>query len=120
MEHARSQGRRGLRRAVALAVALLVPAAVIACSSSPALVAAGGECFAASDCQPGLVCVPQKNGPRVCSSDLTQITGRPPADPDAAMPETSVPDAVTDAPVTDAPTADAPADTSIPDAAEAG
>ena len=103
-----------------MAVALLVPAALSACSSSPALVAAGGACFAASDCQPGLVCVPQKNGARVCSSDLTQVTGRPPAVADAALPEAGDPDAVTDAPLTDAPPADATPDTSIQDAADAG
>ena len=121
MEPGRNEGRRRVRRAVAVAVALVLPAVLaLACSSSPALVAAGGDCFAASDCQPGLVCVPQKNGPRVCSSDLTQVTGRPPEEGDAAMAEAG--EAATDAPVADGPEQDTsmPADTGVKDAADAG
>ena len=104
-----------------MTAALLFPAGLaLACSSSPALVAAGGDCFAASDCQPGLVCVPQKNGPRVCSSDLSQVTGRPPAAGDAAIAEAG--EAATDAPVADAPEQDTspPPDAGPKDAAEAG
>lgn len=120
MERVRSHRGRGLRRAVAVAALLLVPAALaLACSSSPALVAAGGECFAASDCQPGLVCVPQRNGPRVCSSDLSQITGRPPAGGDAAMTEAGE-DAPTDAPPADAPPLETGTDAGPKDAADAG
>ena len=105
-----------------MTAALLVPAVLaLACSSSPALVAAGGDCFAASDCEPGLVCVPQKNGPRVCSSDLSQVTGRPPAEGDAAMAEAGeAGEAGADAPVADGPEPDAlPADTGVKDV-EAG
>ena len=47
-----------------------------ACSSG-ALVAAGGECFQAVDCEPGLVCIPSA-GKRVCSSDLSGIATVPP------------------------------------------
>ena len=90
----------------------------LACSSSPALVAAGQECFAASDCQPGLVCVPQKNGPRVCSSDLTQVTGRPPEKRDAAMGEAG--EAGADGPVSDATQDTSTPDTAVQDAADAG
>ena len=98
----------------------MIPAVlVVACSSSTALVAAGGECFAASDCAPGLVCVPlQKDGPRVCSADLSQVTGRPPAE--AAAPDAG--DA--DAPVSDADpdtsTPDTGVDTGVKDAGDAG
>lgn len=104
-----------------LVLALFVP---LACAPDPALVAAGGECFAATDCEPGLVCVPQRGGARACSSDLSQIVGRPPAEagaadtgggdgpdevgsPDAPGQDTSLPD-------TSMP------DTSVADAAEAG
>ena len=121
MEPARSQRKKRLRRTVAVTVALVFPAVLaLACSSSPALVAAGGDCFAASDCQPGLVCVPQKNGPRVCSSDLTQVTGRPPAEGDAAMAEAGEA-ATPDAPVADAPEQETSTpDTGVKDAADAG
>ena len=54
--------------------ALAVPAVVLgACNASPKLSAAGGACFQATDCEDGLVCVPQKDGSRVCSSDLSGI-----------------------------------------------
>lgn len=51
---------------------------LLACSSSPKLVGAGGECFQATDCEPGLICAPQKKGPRVCSSDLTGVQSTEP------------------------------------------
>jgi len=53
--------------------AALACAAVGACSSSPKLVGAGGECFQATDCQDGLVCIPKRGGSSVCSSDLSSI-----------------------------------------------
>lgn len=33
----------------------------------------------ATDCAPGLVCVVQKNGGRICSDDLSSVLGKPPA-----------------------------------------
>lgn len=102
--------RRARRlRAVAVLVPLtLVLAAPLACTDKASLIGPGEECFAATDCQPGLVCVPQRSGARVCSNDLTQVEGRPPpeagadageageagegAAPDGQVPDTSTPD----------------------------
>jgi hypothetical protein len=56
--------------------AFVLPSAAVvalACSAPAALLPEGGECQQASDCQAGLVCIPQKDGTRVCSSDLSQI-----------------------------------------------
>src|SRR5262245_20241554 len=58
-----------------------------ACAASSSRAGAGAECFLATDCEDGLVCVPQPNGGRVCSSDLSRVTGKPPPgqDEDGAM-----------------------------------
>jgi hypothetical protein len=107
---------------VPLLLAVMVP---LACSSETELSGPGAECFAATDCQAGLVCVPQRDGSRLCSNDLTQVVGRPPPEAGAEdveaggdAPEGSVPDAPgqdTSVPDTSMP------DTSTPvDAAEAG
>jgi len=64
--------RRGRLIAVALAAAAL-GAAPFACSSPPALLGAGGQCFQTTDCEPGLACVEQKTGPNVCSSNFASI-----------------------------------------------
>ena len=58
-----------------------------ACASQPSLSAAGEQCFAATDCVDGLVCVPQRDGSRLCSDDLSQVTGRPPPEAGAKMNE---------------------------------
>ena len=93
-----------------------------ACTPDTAPVAAGGECFTASDCAPGLVCVPQRGGARQCSDDLTMVVGRPPAEASAA----EAGDGPTEGQATDSagqdtaiPDTSVP-DTSKPDAAEAG
>jgi hypothetical protein len=44
-----------------------------ACSSAEKLQGQGGICFQVSDCQEGLACVPQKDGSRICTNDLTPI-----------------------------------------------
>ena len=44
-----------------------------ACSSASSLVPQGGECFAATDCAAGLVCIPRKDGTRACDSDLSSV-----------------------------------------------
>jgi len=72
-----------LRRLFATAI-VLGPLGVLAlqgagCDPNVTRVGAGGECFVATDCEPGLVCVPQRNGARMCSADLSQVVGRPPA-----------------------------------------
>lgn len=75
--------RPGPRRRGAVALAL-TPAAIVtlsvACSATAELAPAGGSCFVTTDCQPGLVCVPQKSGARVCSDDLRGVAGRSPED----------------------------------------
>lgn len=84
-------------------VALVLAAA--ACQSSEAgQAAAGAECFVASDCAEGLACIPQRNGGRRCSNDLTEVAGDPPAEGEGGA------EAAADAPMNDAPMNDAPAD----------
>ena len=91
-------------------VALL---ALLACGSESSPVGPGEECFVASDCVPGLVCVPQRGGARVCSNDLSQVVGRPP--PEGGGGETDGGDGASDGP-SDGPPSDAPGqDTSMPD-----
>ena len=105
----RDRTARRLRAAVALvpfALAVLVP---LACSDKTALSGPGEECFAATDCQAGLVCVPQRTGARLCSSDLTQVEGRPP--PEAGADAGEAGDAPTEGAVADGPVQD----TSMPD-----
>lgn len=98
---------------------------VFGCTPSTSEVGAGGECFVATDCAPGLVCVAQRGGARQCTNDLSQVTGRPP--PEAGEPA----EAAGDAPDDGTPTPDSGGedtsmpdtsmpDTSKPDAAEAG
>src|SRR4051794_31360111 len=70
--------------ACALAGAIGVGAPVDACSSKANPVGPGGECFLATECASGLVCVEQANHTRVCSSDLSRVAGRRPADDGAA------------------------------------
>ncbi|AKV01798.1 hypothetical protein AKJ09_08461 [Labilithrix luteola] len=54
-----------------------------ACSSNSEQ-AAGGECFLATDCAPGLICIEQRDGTRRCSDDLTSVVGKPPGEAGAA------------------------------------
>ena len=56
-----------------IASGAMVLAGVAACSSPASLVANGGECFQATDCQAVLVCIPQTSGTSICSSDLSSI-----------------------------------------------
>jgi hypothetical protein len=49
----------------------------IACSTPESLAGEGGSCFLATDCQPGLVCVPKSDGTRACSSNLSTIEHTP-------------------------------------------
>ena len=69
--------------AVALTSALAVLVVGSACTAKVTQVGAGGECFLASDCAPGLICIEQANKPRICSDDLSRVAGRPPAEPGA-------------------------------------
>jgi hypothetical protein len=51
-----------------------------ACASRAGAVGSGGECYLASDCAPGLVCVEQSNHTRICSDDVSRIAGQAPPD----------------------------------------
>ena len=53
-----------------LALWAFLPAA---CSTSQNLASSGQACLTATDCQPGLVCVPQGSGQSVCSDDLSGV-----------------------------------------------
>jgi hypothetical protein len=107
--------------------AMLVAAAVAVGCGSGDLKAAGEECFASSECEPGLTC-DFAVMPPVCSGGQTQrpdaaplpdaapsapdATPRPdarPGTPDAAPPDAAPPDA--------APPDAAPPDAALPDAA---
>lgn len=91
---------------------------LFACAQESSLVGPGGECFLASDCQAGLVCVPQPNGARQCSADLTGFQGNPP--PEAGG-DTAVPgDAANDSPQDTSVVTDTGADTSITDSGADG
>ena len=73
----RARVHRAIVIAIPLALTLGPVAAIVACNSTTALQPKGSECFLASDCQPGLVCV-EINKQRVCTDDLTGVAGRPP------------------------------------------
>ena len=56
-----------------------------ACSATAKLQPVGGDCTLAVDCETGLVCVPQRDGRRICDSDLSGVqrlydAGRRPVD----------------------------------------
>jgi hypothetical protein len=97
-------------------VRLLLPCAALllaaACASKAKLVAQGGECLQATDCADGLVCVPQKDGSRICDNDLSGVQKTEDASPPPAK-DGGPKDGATDGAVTDAPPppADAPDDT---------
>lgn len=69
-----------MRRLVPLGVPLLLWAGLLgACSKSNSAIDKGGECFFATDCAPGLVCVAQRDqGTRICTDDLSGVAGDPP------------------------------------------
>jgi len=67
-------------------------------SSSAGGVGPGGECSLATDCIPGLVCVEQQNGARLCSDDLTRVAGEAPPDGAPAARDAAMSDAPADAP----------------------
>jgi hypothetical protein len=100
---------------------LAIALALSACSSKAKLIAQGGECLQATDCVDGLVCVPQQDGRRICSNDLSGVqsieeAGPPPAGDAGAL------DATSDAPLADVeqPDAGPPADTGAPPDAGGG
>lgn len=64
--------------AAAAGGALLGVVVLFGCSASPKLVGQGGECAVSTDCDLGLVCVPQKSG-RICTNDVSSIAKATPA-----------------------------------------
>jgi hypothetical protein len=112
-----------LSRALALGLAATVGVLAVggACTSKPSAVGPGGECFLATDCAPGLICVEQPDKTRSCSDDLSRVAGRSPPEagagegdaandgsldgalsdgttprPDSGLPDTGTPDTGTD------------------------
>ena len=92
---------RPVRAGLALANVVAVCGIMVACSSSPKLVAAGGECFQATDCQEGLICAPDMSmaGKRTCTSDLTGIQKVPMMPAADSGPRRDAGDAASDAPM---------------------
>ncbi len=106
--------RTRVHRALVIATPLALTLAVIAaCNTSTGLQPKGAECFLASDCQPGLVCV-EVNKQRVCTDDISGVAGRPPPEGGAPMEAGEGGEAgESDGPIVE-PDAN-PNDTSIPD-----
>ena len=103
----------GLVALVPLVLTVVLP---LACGTDTSLSGPGDECFAATDCQAGLVCVPQRGGSRLCSNDLTMVAGRPPPEAGAAADGEAGADGSAEGSTTDAPAADTSTpDTSVPD-----
>ncbi len=73
-----------LRAAAAIGTVAVVAGVFAGCGTKPALVGDGGECFLAADCQPGLICVDQGDRGRICTGDLSSVTGEPPSRPEEA------------------------------------
>jgi hypothetical protein len=95
----------------AFAWAALAPVAMLIACGSQKLGAQGATCLQATDCQEGLVCVPQPKGANVCSSDLSTIqltedATAPAMDAGAKRDAGTADAAVDDAPGADAPGAD--------------
>ena len=57
-----------------LARALVIAGlSLIACSTKAKLAVQGADCLQATDCQDGLVCVPQQDGRHICDNDLSGV-----------------------------------------------
>ena len=65
---------------------------VVACAQTKAA-SEGGDCFAATDCDVGLICAVGKDGRRACTKDLTSTT-KVPGSSGGAMDATTSNDAV--------------------------
>ncbi len=100
---------RKLFALVPIVLGIAGPLSMGACSSA-SLVPAGGECLQATDCEPGLVCIPS-GGKRVCSADLSTIATVPEAGGNDAAPRDGGLDVIT----YDADAAPPPKDTGVPD-----
>ncbi len=78
MNRLRTATRTAQHAALGLTVTFAGLLAASACTSKQSPVGPGGECFLATDCAPGLVCVEQRNQTRICTDDLSSVAGRPP------------------------------------------
>ena len=118
----RVESDRKARRVRVLGLVALVPLVLtivlpLACGSDSSLAGPGEECFAATDCQAGLVCVPQRGGSRLCSNDLTMVAGRPPPEAGAAADGEAGADGPIEGATSDGPVQDTNVpDTNVPDA----
>ncbi len=99
---------RGSRVGLVAGPAAVFAALVVACSEAPKLVGQGGACALTMDCDRGLACVPQQDGSRMCTGDLTSVakaTQPAPADAGADARRDGQADGASDA-SSDAPSAD--------------
>lgn len=114
-----------MSRALALGLAATLSVLVLAsaCDSPFEPVGPGGECFLATDCASGLICIEQADKTRVCSDDLSRVAGRPPPEGGAeeadgggegGIAEGGTSDVVTPPPDTGAPDTNPPPDTGAP------
>ena len=103
-----AERRSGTRAAAFGATASAIVLAIASACSSSSAVGPGGECFLATDCTPGLVCVEQENKARVCSDDLTRVAGETPE----PRGDAGGGDGTSDAPIGDGPVI--PRDTGTP------
>ena len=65
--------RRVALTCIAVAAGLALLTLFAACSEPPKLVGEGAACAVTTDCQLGLVCIPQQSGARICTGDVTSI-----------------------------------------------
>lgn len=68
-----------MKRLVLIGIVAGTWGVLLACSKDNTAVERGGECFFASECAPGLICVEQRDkGIRICTDDLSGVAGEPP------------------------------------------
>ncbi|WP_394828875.1 hypothetical protein [Pendulispora albinea] len=94
----------------------MFPLVVASCSENK-LAGPGGDCFQATDCEDGLVCVPSGNR-KVCSNDITGLQTPPAKDAslnDAARADAPVPNDAYRPPDTSVPDTRPPVDTGVVD-----
>jgi hypothetical protein len=83
-----------------MASGAVVVALIAACSTHAKLAGQGEQCFQATDCEDGLVCVPAPDGRSACTNDVSSIVHMQ----EAGGPAEAAPrDGATDAPPSDAP-----------------
>jgi hypothetical protein len=100
--------------AIALTTTLGLVVLASACNSKSGAMNAGDECFLATDCAPGLICIEQANKTRICSDDLSRVAGRPPPEGGAEEGDAAIDEGgLSDAPLTDR--TEPPPDTGLPD-----